>query len=307
MDLKKLFIGIDSGGTNCRVGFGDGTGRIIHSGNYESIHYSQAGAESFSEHISGVIKAFCSEINLDLGSLSGICIGAAGARHASDKERLKSALSEKTGYGNIIVESDTAVAHYAAFRDDEGLLLISGTGSVLFGKYRGCSVRIGGWGKLLGDGGSSYSIALNFLRRMAESFDDSDSESPLEKSLKSTHGLGRENIIQEIYHGGFSIQSLTPFIIGRADEGDALCSEIIDAEADSLVRLLSAFRKKHGEAHGTEVAFLGSVIENDNYFRRRLKSKIADEFGDAFRVREEKINTLKGALKIAVKTFTDED
>ncbi len=59
MDLKKLFIGIDSGGTNCRIGLGGNSGKIIHSDNFESVHYSQAGAKAFAAHISKIINGFC--------------------------------------------------------------------------------------------------------------------------------------------------------------------------------------------------------------------------------------------------------
>ncbi len=49
-------------------------------------------------------------------------------------------------FSNIIVESDSEIAYQSAFGDGDGLLLICGTGSILFGKRNGVEVRIGGWG-----------------------------------------------------------------------------------------------------------------------------------------------------------------
>lgn len=307
MDLNNLYIGIDSGGTHCRVGLGDGKGKIIHSADYESVHYTQAGEEAFSGRISSVLSDFCRDINLELSSVYGICAGIAGARHNSDREKLRSALSDGLNFKNITAVSDTEVAYYSAFREDGGLLLISGTGSVLYGKKSGKEIRIGGWGKLLGDEGSSHSISLNLLKKAAASFDESDEATPLEIELKKKHGLSRDNLIREIYRGNFNIHSLTPFVIDMAERGNRMCAETLEQEAGGLIRLLKIFAGRFTADEKTEIAFLGSVIENGNFFERRLRARIKEEFGERFRIKEGKINTLKGALKIAVKTFSNED
>merc|ERR1711964_171025 len=54
----------------------------------------------------------------------------------------------------------------------EGVIAISGTGSIVYGRnHGGKAARAGGWGHLLGDEGSGYDIGLQGLRavvRMAD-------------------------------------------------------------------------------------------------------------------------------------------
>jgi N-acetylglucosamine kinase-like BadF-type ATPase len=304
MDLSKLFIGIDTGGTNCRIALGDNRGRILHSGNYESVHYSQVGRDAFTKHISGIILEFCDGINLSLESITGICIGAAGARNDTDKEGIKEDLSEKLTYHNIAVESDTAIAYEDAFGEGDGLLLICGTGSVLFGRLKGKNIRMGGWGKLLGDTGSSYSISLNVLKELTKHIDETEEACLLEEKLETGFGINRNNILTEIYHKNFNIHSLAPLIIELAGKGDGMCREAVNREAEGLVHLLNSFVKKHAGEKEIPVAFSGSVIENDNYFSNKLIQYIKDKFGNTFIITEERVNTLKGAIKTAINKFS---
>ena len=305
MDLKKLFIGIDSGGTNCRIGLGGNSGKIIHSGKFESVHYSQAGAKAFAAHISKIINDFCAGINLELRSVSGVCAGAAGARHRQDKQRIKEHLSDMLSFSNIIVESDSEIAYQSAFGDGDGLLMICGTGSILFGKRKGVEVRIGGWGKLLGDEGSSYSLSLGMLRRLAVRIDETNEAGELEICLRNEFGLTRENLLNEIYHKNFSMQSLAPLVVRLAGEGENICRETADSDVEGLLRLFRTYRKRFSDSVPTDVAFLGSVIENENYISSSLRKGIENEFGNAFVISEERINTVKGAIKTAIKYFNE--
>src|SRR6202007_525984 len=53
-----------------------------------------------------------------------------------------------------------------------GVALVGGTGSVCLGRTReGRTVRVGGWGPILGDEGSGYQIAVNALRRPTQTAD----------------------------------------------------------------------------------------------------------------------------------------
>ena len=54
----KFYIGIDSGGTNCRISLFYGKDDIKHSGVFNSVHYSVIGAKSFSKHTSEIIVGF---------------------------------------------------------------------------------------------------------------------------------------------------------------------------------------------------------------------------------------------------------
>ena len=61
---------------------------------------------------------------------------------------------------------DTPIAHAGALEGRSGVVVIAGTGSVVYGRNdEGWSCTLGGWGFLFGDEGSAFAIARDSLAR----------------------------------------------------------------------------------------------------------------------------------------------
>ncbi|MEX1447827.1 BadF/BadG/BcrA/BcrD ATPase family protein [Enterococcus sp. C76] len=56
-------------------------------------------------------------------------------------------------------------------KGNDGVLIISGTGSVGYGLQHATFYRVGGWGHILGDEGSAYSIGLACYKQLANELD----------------------------------------------------------------------------------------------------------------------------------------
>ena len=298
-----FYIGIDSGGTNCRISLYNDNAAILHSEVFNSVHYSAVGAKNFSKHTADVINEFLKSKKLLLDNCSGICAGVAGARLKANKDEIRKHLTEDLSFFNIIIESDTAIAFEDVFGSDDGLILICGTGSVLFGRLNGEYVRLGGWGKLLGDDGSSYFIGLNFLKRLVKHFDKSINKIETEVLLNESYAINRDNIIDKIYHKRFDVASLAPFIVEQAGKEDSLCKEVIEKEIDGVYDLFETFKSKYGMNNNYNVAFTGTLIESDNYFSRLLKERLRQNFKNHFIFLDTTVNPVMGAFKIALKNF----
>jgi len=94
---------------------------------------------------------------------AAICL--AGCRAAADRHRLRQLARRAWGDIPVFIGNDLDSGLAAAFGDKPGILVISGTGSVVVGRNEaGQTARAGGWGHLLGDHGSGYWIALTGLR-----------------------------------------------------------------------------------------------------------------------------------------------
>lgn len=299
----KFYIGIDSGGTNCRVSIFNDKDCMIHSGVFNSVHYSAVGSKSFSAHTADIIKDFLNSKGLFLTECSGICAGVAGARLKSNKDEIRKYLSEELSFLNIIIESDTAVAFEDVFGSDDGLILICGTGSVLFGRLNGEFVRLGGWGKLLGDDGSSYFIGLNFLKLLVKQFDKNSDSYETEILLNELYSLNRDNIIDKVYHKKFDVASLAPFVVEQAGNWDSICRDVVEKEIDGVYDLFETFKSKYGMNNNYKVAFTGTLIESDNYFSRVLKERLRKNFENHFIFLDTIVNPVNGAFKIALKNF----
>ena len=90
---------------------------------------------------------------------SAICLGIAGVDRASDEAVVRSIMS-RIGYkAHILVVNDALIALQAGVGDAAGIVIVSGTGSIAYGRNdRGEASRAGGWGYVLGDEGSGYWI-----------------------------------------------------------------------------------------------------------------------------------------------------
>ncbi len=85
-----------------------------------------------------------------------------------DQDALKNAILALPEFARtkIHIESDATLTLKTVLAEgEEGILLIAGTGSVVFYQPAGGAARrIGGWGPLLSDEGSGYRIGLRALR-----------------------------------------------------------------------------------------------------------------------------------------------
>jgi N-acetylmuramic acid 6-phosphate etherase len=101
---------------------------------------------------------------------AALCL--AGCRRETDRQRLRQLARRAWGPIPVFAGNDLDSGLAAAFGDNPGILVISGTGSVVVGRNAaGQTARAGGWGHILGDHGSGYWIALTGLRAAIRDYD----------------------------------------------------------------------------------------------------------------------------------------
>ncbi len=150
-------LGLDIGGSKTKVlRWTDGVRRESETGsaNLASVGDTEAGRQ---------LDAALARLG-DLTGVSAVCAGAAGADSPATVARLTALVTERVPNAQVLVVHDTQLLLAAAGRD-EGVALISGTGSVAWGRRRdGVHARAGGWGYLLGDEGSGWWVAREAVR-----------------------------------------------------------------------------------------------------------------------------------------------
>ena len=301
--ICKYLIGVDSGGSKCDVIITDTGMRRIASGTFKSEHLSEKGTSAFTESLLIGINNILEKHRIIYSEIAGICIGVAGARNNDVKTAISRLVSKSMNFRNVLTVGDTEAAIQGAFGDDDGIVLICGTGSILFGRINNKIFRAGGWGKILGDYGSGYDLGRKAIMKLVRDFDLSAEETLFSVKIKKIHGIDKSAIINKIYHGHFPLHSLAPLVIECAAMNDENCRDVVNTAVDELIYLIRVFFKTTRRRKKIKLALLGGIIENDNFLSGKLKSAIGKRFGNKIEIIKPEQKPAFGSALIAKKSF----
>jgi N-acetylglucosamine kinase-like BadF-type ATPase len=276
----KYLIGIDGGGTKTDCAVADLSGKIIQQSTGKPSNFMVIGVEEAIENIFALIEENLFALEGDFADVKQIVIGTAGAGRDEDALLLEKGFKdyadqEGIHFKGVKVLSDAHIALEGAFPASAGCILIAGTGSILFGKDEsGKILRVGGFGRLIGDEGSGYSIGRKALNAVSKASDGRGEETLISELLDAKMNSGTSiNIINKVYNEKLDVASVAKIVIEAAAEGDTIAEDILDEEADELVLHIRSLLNKI-YTNNLNVAFSGSLIDNKNYYSDLLKRKI---------------------------------
>jgi N-acetylglucosamine kinase-like BadF-type ATPase len=166
-------------------------------------------------------------------------------------------------------------------------------------------VRIGGWGRIIGDPGSGYWIGQKGLQLIVDEYDleERAEYSSLTKEAEKRFNITKLNILDKVFHQNFEIQKLAPLVIECAENKDKKCLSIIEEGVEKLIKHISLFFKLTKRRKSIDLAFIGSIIENDNIMSRKLSQSIKKRFKNVTIIKK-KNSPVYGAVLLAEKFFT---
>lgn len=186
-------LGLDIGGSRTRARREtDGVTRV---GEADGANLASVGDAEAGRRLDAVLAGLG-----DLSGVAAVCAGAAGADSPATVARLTALLAERVPGARVLVVHDTRLL-LAATGLDEGVALISGTGSVAWGRRRdGTCSRAGGWGYLLGDEGSGWWVAREAVRHALDRHDRGLGADTLTRALLDDCGLnGSHQLLDHVY------------------------------------------------------------------------------------------------------------
>jgi N-acetylglucosamine kinase-like BadF-type ATPase len=243
-----LLVVVDAGGSKTAAWLVDlsrpeenqvlGRGRTT-AGNPLSVGFLEA-AHSIRE---AVLMA-CGEAGHVQGCAARAMLSIAGAANPQLREQFVGWARASGLSDQVAIVSDVLPVLAAGSRECCGVALISGTGSVAFGRADDGRTHLrGGWGYLLGDEGSGYAIGQAALRHTLHSLEVSTTHRPLVDAVLSAIGVTRVlELTRAIYgssHPRVAIAAVAPHVITFADHGDADAQSIIDDAASDLADLVA--------------------------------------------------------------------
>lgn len=298
-----LYLGLDVGGSKTeligRVGSSAATFRMNGAGaNLQRVGI-QAASTVLAELIAEAVRAHPTD-----GGVS-VCAGVAGAGRSADQsalaEGLQSLASELTSKSDLRVRivHDAEIALEAAFHGESGVILISGTGSVVFARTpEGRRERAGGWGYLLGDEGSGHVIGNRGLNAVCASLDGGPKTSLVEHARDAMNIRTIADAIQQVYAENVPVQHFARSVIAAAKDGDEVANRILEVESSRLADQVLWLARRHPEI-SKRVALLGGLAAAE-YYQDLLVAAILERL-PGWEIRRRVDDPCLGALRLAEK------
>lgn len=302
----KYIIGIEGGATKSTCILADLKGNALFKCEGGPTNFLVYGKENVSENLFKLIEKSVQSQKTNTGKISSIVIGTAGA----GREKIAAGFEEYfikychnvgIGINSFKVLSDAIISLEAAFEGGEGSILISGTGSIMMSKDRKGNVfRVGGFGRLIGDEGSGYSIGRKGLKAVSKFFDGRGDTTLISKLIANHFKITSiDEFMDRLYKDNLDIASVAQHVIYASKKGDLISMRIINEEINELLLHIKAMLKKM-ETTELEIVLLGGILSKENYFTEKFKKKISEEF-KGVKIKEPKVSPTMGAVLIAKK------
>ncbi len=301
----SLYLGFDGGATKTAGVALNFEKETLAESVGEATNFQIIGVERASEHILQVTENLLKTIGADFSRIRSMFLGLAGAGRADDANRMRAAfldlLSKRSlRIPHVGVGSDAIAALEGAFRGKPGMILISGTGSILFAKDSTNAIhRIGGWGRFIGDEGSGYAIGRACLVAVARAFDGRGELTMMTQLLKDRKNIADpQSMVVEVYQKNFDIASAAPIALEAAESGDGAAIGIITESARQLSDHIRAVANKVDEP--LPLVLIGSILTKSSPLSRKFLQIIAEDFPE-IRVQPAESSPAVGAALLAFK------
>jgi glucosamine kinase len=303
--MTYIVIGIDGGGSKTHAMVADEQGRTIA----ETVGPGSAVRPGRAEHSANVIAevvrdalASCEMTHVTPRVLS---IGVAGAGRETERNELWQALVSRDLAAELVIHSDFSIALDDAFADGPGVLLISGTGSVAFGRGpTGATSRCGGWGPVCGDEGSGAWIGRRALSVVTAAADGREPETALTGAILTAAQINETSdlIGWAANAAPAQLASLAPVVLSVADAGDLRANAIVSLAVEELVLHVRALARQlfGDERAALPIALSGGMLSRGTTLRKRLEHRLKSAVPGG-QLRTDVVIPARGAVRAALR------
>jgi len=290
-------LGVDGGGTATRAVIMSTDGELAYGGRAGPSNPITVGVDRALANILRAVEAASEAGNVSRFMASRL--GIAG----TDRSRLRRGLLAglPASYGDAAIISDAASALAGATGLRPGVVVIAGTGSIVYGENQaGEHARAGGWGWRLEDEGSGYTIGANAIMAALRAYDGRGPWTALAAKILGRLSLGSmEDIVDWVYSPGREprdIAYLVPLVREAEAEGDE-AARLVMAGAGAELGLVAGAVIKRLDLRGEFLLSLnGGVFKQPSVYIMAFEEAVRREAPDCILIRPRMPPALGSAL-----------
>jgi N-acetylglucosamine kinase-like BadF-type ATPase len=264
MGERSIVLGLDGGSTKTLcVAIAvpdpdktDFTPAVVGRGISGSSNWNSVGVDTAHTHFIEAIRAAVADAGCTLEQTAAVCVGMSGVDRPYDRAQVQHWLQELVPSTHAYIHNDAVIALASGTGGRlYGIVAISGTGMIALGfNQQGQRARAGGWGALLGDGGSGYAIGSAVLRAVTHAVDGCGPATALVEAVLQQLKLERpEELIRWAYDdiAWHRFAQLAPLAVTLSGQGDPVARAIIEQAADEIADAIGAVTRKLGMTEST--------------------------------------------------------
>jgi N-acetylglucosamine kinase-like BadF-type ATPase len=229
-------LGIDAGGTKTLCLLADENGRIIAEGLGPGANFHTSGDVELEHALRQVIHMAIGDRGI---APAAVCVGIAGVDRENEAQIVRTMIQPSVPGSRVVVVSDALIALEAGAGESPGIVVISGTGSIAYGRNAGLeAARSGGWGHIIGDEGSGYWIGRQALSAVVRAVDGRGPVTRLTGDVLAHFGIedisGLPRIVYDLDLPRMSVAALGPVVQHASGLGDPVATDILERAAVEL-------------------------------------------------------------------------
>jgi N-acetylglucosamine kinase-like BadF-type ATPase len=229
---------VDGGATKTEAALWSPANSIVVTFSTGSSNPDAVGMPAAQAAIIAAVNGAVTRAAADSNDITIAVAAIAGVDTISEQESVRDALRDVVPPAKVVVLNDVVAAWAAGTLAQPGLTAIAGTGSNVFGVGRRRDTwRCGGWGHVLGDEGSAYSIGLEGMRAAVAYRDGRAPWSDLIPRILNRYDLDSIEALSPRVYGDLDkagIAEASADVAAAADAGDTVAAAILRTAVDQL-------------------------------------------------------------------------
>jgi glucosamine kinase len=302
--VNNLVIGVDGGGSKTHVIVADSEGRERVSAEGGPSAVAPGRAERSADAIAGAIDTALAGEDLEQTTVAVLVVGLAGAGRKEERRALEIELARRAIAEEVFVEPDASIALADAFGDGPGVLLMSGTGSIAYGRGpTGEVARCGGWGSAIGDEGSGAWIGRRALGVVAAASDGREPPTALTGAILTAAQVNEaDDLIPWVAAADNRMLAALAPVVFTVAHSDPRANAIVDFAAEELVlHVRSLAQRLFGDERASvPVALAGGLLKRGSLLRKKVEHRLRTATPGAT-IRAEPVVPARGAIRLALQ------
>ena len=300
--MNRWFFGIDGGGTQSRLSLCDADGKqtaVVQGG---STNRYAVGFEVVCAHLRELIQKLKDTSGIDVRDCSGGCFASAGMSTEGEKELFRRFFAETGIRCPVYLCNDSFAALVGGTGKTEGIIVVSGTGSIAAGLHKsGKTARAGGLGHLIGDEGSGFKIGLEGIKAAVAALEHRGMPTVLLSMLFKHYQVETVRELFPFLYTDFNkaqVASFSPCVFVAARKQDTVAASILKTAAEELALLARSVYISLFAGAETELVFSGGILEHETSFAVQTAAYITETMPQV-RIISRRFDPVTGACMLA--------